>query len=71
MVLYQSEWRKVLVTLERIPRPTVELQTLKTRVGLALETKTSDPFYMAITEYQTEWIESRCRLVTLNLRDRR
>jgi hypothetical protein len=69
MVLYQVDWRKVLEKLETIPKPLVELETLKTRVALALQTKKSDPFYLAITEYQTEWIWTRCRLKTIH--DRR
>lgn len=71
MVLYQDEWRKVLTNLEKIPKPTVELQTLKRRVELALSTKKGNPFYLGITEYQTNWIASRCRLITLHERSER
>lgn len=68
MVLYRSEWQKVLTNLQKIPKPVLELHTLAQRVELAIQTKTSDPFGMSITEYQTSWVESRCHLVTLHRR---
>ena len=68
VVLYQSEWRKVLETIRAIPKPTVELKTLAGRVETALQTKHGDPFYLAITDYQEDWISSRCLLVTINKR---
>lgn len=68
MVLYRREWEWVHSRLVKMKSPTIEFQTLASRTKRALETIQTDPFYLAITEGQTHWINSRCKLVTLHQR---
>jgi hypothetical protein len=71
VVLYRREWKWVHFRLTKMTSPSLEFQTFAKRVKLALETKTTDPFNITITENQTEWINSRCKLLSFHQRTAR